>query len=455
MHITIIKVQATGKQNNMKFYNRESELSILKQIAELSHEESQMTVMVGRRRIGKTQLLLKATENAPTLYFFITRKAESLLCRDLIEEAQMKLNLPIGDYCSIGNLFRHLMLLSKEHPFNLIIDEFQEIDRINPAVFGEIQKIWDLNKQTSRVNLLISGSIYSLMHKIFESNKEPLFSRAGKIIRLRAFKVSVLKQILSDFHPNYTPDDLLALYTFTGGVAWYVELFMKNRAFTRSKMIRVMTEENSLFLNEGKNILIEEFGKEYTIYFSILECISRGLTSRGDIETALNGMELGGYLARLEKDFMVIAQRRPIYARPSSKQVRYTIEDNFLSFWFRFIYKYQNYVEAGSFEYLRKIVERDYPTFSGIMLERYFKDKYRESGEYTTIGGFWDRKGENEIDMIAVNDFEHTVEIIEIKRNADRIDWGLLKQKGGYFLTNTQELKSYKATYKGFSLMDM
>lgn len=439
----------------MKFYNREYELKILRQIESLSHEEAQMTVMVGRRRIGKTQLLLKATEESPTLYFFITRKAESLLCQDFIEEVQTKLNIPVGDYTSIGKLFQHLMQLSKKYPFNLIIDEFQEIDRINPSVFGEIQKIWDLNRGESRMNLLISGSIYSLMHKIFENNKEPLFSRAGRIIRLRPFKVSVLKQILSDFHPDYTPDDLLALYTFTGGVAWYVELLMKNKAFTRSKMIKFITEENSLFLNEGKNILIEEFGKEYTIYFSILECIARGLTTRGDIETALNGMELGGYLSRLEKDFSVISQRRPIFARPSSKQVKYIIEDNFLSFWFRFIYKYQNYIEAGSYEYLRKIVERDYPTFSGLMLERYFKEKYKESGEYTSIGGFWDRKGENEIDLIAANELEHTVEIAEIKRNAERINWGLLKQKANYFLSNCQELKGYEVTYKGLSLKNM
>lgn len=245
----------------------------------------------------------------------------------------MKLNFPIGEYSSIGKLFQHLMLLSKERPFNLIIDEFQELDRINPSVFGEIQKVWDLHKDSSRMNLLISGSIYSLMHKIFENNKEPLFSRAGKIIRLQPFRVSVIKQILADFHPGYTPDDLLALYTFTGGVAWYIDLFMK---------IRLLPVQNDSFhdgrelfvLTEGKNLLIEEFGKEYTVYFSILECISRGLTSRGDIETALNGVEIGGYLSRMEKDFSVISQRKPIFARPSSKQVRYIIEDNFLSFGF-------------------------------------------------------------------------------------------------------------------------
>ena len=440
----------------MKFYNREKELVVLHETMMLSQEESQMTVLVGRRRIGKTSLLLKSTEGTPTLYFFVLRKAENLLCRDFIEEAEMKLNFPIGTYSSIGKLFQHLMLLSKEHPFNLIIDEFQELDRINPSVFGEMQKVWDLHKDDCRVNLLISGSVYSLMHKIFENNKEPLFSRAGKIIRLQPFKVSVIKQILSDYYPAYTPDDLLALYTFTGGVAWYVDMFMKNKAFTRAKMIRFMTEENSLFLTEGKNLLIEEFGKEYTIYFSILECIARGLTSRGELETALNGMEIGGYLSRLEKDFSVISQRRPIFARPSSRQVRYTIEDNFLFFWFRFVYKYQNLIEAGNLEYLRKIIERDFPTFSGLMLERYFRGKYIEAGQYTDIGGFWDRKGENEIDLIAVNEFDRTIDFAEIKRNPERIDWGLLKQKGERFLiTCDKKLREYTVSYKGLSLEDM
>ena len=204
----------------MKFYDREEEQELLENIREASLQESQMTVLFGRRRIGKTQLALQCTAGNLTLYFFVARKAETLLCQDFVEEAENKLGLPIGSYVSFAKLFRHLLIISRERPFNLIIDEFQELDRINPSVFGEIQKVWDLHKDSSRMNLLISGSIYSLMHKIFENNKEPLFSRAGKIIRLQPFRVSVIKQILADFHPGYTPDDLLALYTFTGGVAW-------------------------------------------------------------------------------------------------------------------------------------------------------------------------------------------------------------------------------------------
>ncbi len=131
----------------MKFYNRERELRNLRSIRKMSLSEGQMTVLVGRRRIGKTQLLLKSTERQPTLYFFVTRKAENLLCRDFIEEIQDKLNIPVGEYASFGKLFEHLLIVAKKRSFNLIIDEFQEFNRINSAVFGEMQKLWDLHKK--------------------------------------------------------------------------------------------------------------------------------------------------------------------------------------------------------------------------------------------------------------------------------------------------------------------
>jgi AAA+ ATPase superfamily predicted ATPase len=439
----------------MKFYNREQELEVLSNIRELSLSEGQMTVIVGRRRIGKTQLLLKSAEQQPTLYFFVSRKAENMLCRDFIEEIQAKLAIPMGEYISFGKLFEHLLIIAKERPFNLIIDEFQEFNHVNVSVFGEMQKYWDLYKNASKINLLISGSIYSLIHKIFEHKKEPLFSRAGQIMKLGSFKTDVLHEILSDFNPKYTSEDLLALYTFTGGIAWYVELFIKYKAVTFDKMIRLIASENSPFLNEGKNLLIEEFGKEYTIYFSILECIARGLTTRGEIESYLGNIEIGGYLSRLEKDFDIIRQQRPIYAKPASKQVRYGIGDNFLTFWFRFTYKYQNYIESRNFEQFEKVIRRDYPTFSGIMLERYFKAKYTESGKYTDIGGYWDRKGTNEIDLIAVNEPENTIEICEIKRNEARFKLSELQRKATHFFQSVKECQSYTVSYRSLSMKDM
>ena len=439
----------------MEFYNREKELETLMEIRKMSEKGGQMTVLTGRRRIGKTALLMRSCADSPTLYFFITRKAEPLLCNEFVDEIRNRLDEACGIFSSFGKLFEYLMLLSKRRPFNLVIDEFQEFDRINASVFGEMQHYWDIYKDESHMNLLISGSVYSLMHKIFEDHKEPLFSRAGHIIRLKPFGTITLKQILSDHHPDYSNEDLLALYTFTGGVAWYVELFVKYNALTFTKMLNLMLRDDAPFLNEGKNLLVEEFGKDNTIYFSILECVARGLTSRSEIEAYLDGKDIGGYLTRLENDYSILAQKRPIFAKPSSRQVRYYIADNFLSFWFRFIYKYQSFIESGNLEQLKEIIRRDYSTFSGLMLERYFRQRYVEEGRHTRIGGYWNRKGEDEIDLVAVNELEKRIEFVDIKRSADRLDLGTLAEKSEHFLALTDEVREYEVAYKGMSLKDI
>lgn len=439
----------------MIFYDREEEQELLTNIREISQQESQMTVLFGRRRIGKTQLALHCTEGSLTLYFFVARKAEALLCQDFIIEVESKLEMPIGGYTSFGKLFRHLLIISRNRPFNLIIDEFQDFQRANPAIFSEIQREWDLNKDQSKMNLIVSGSIYSLMHQIFEDRKEPLFSRAGQMIHLKPFNVDVLKTILEDHHPAYQPEDLLALYSFTGGVAWYVNLFMTNKAFTKDKMIALVTRTNSPFLNEGKNLLIEEFGPDYSIYFSILECIAGGDYTRGEIENRLEKAEIGGYLSKLEKYYSLISKKRPLFSKENSKQVRYCISDNFLTFWFRFIYRYQGYIESGALKMVENIIRRDYDIFAGIMLERYFRDKFIQSGRYTNIGMYWNRKGENEIDLIAINEIERTAVIYEIKKNEARYSSAVLREKVENLIKTETELKRYSLTLGKLSLENM
>ena len=439
----------------MKFYDRENEMHMLHEIESATHEGSRMTVLVGRRRIGKTKLLIRASEGKPAVYFFVSRKSESILCSQFVEEAERELGMPIGAYHRLADLLEHLMRLSQSMPFTLIIDEFQELLNIDASIIGDIQRVWDLNKDRSRINLLLSGSVYSMMHRIFEDNKEPLFSRASNIIHIHAFRTDVLKEILRDHNAHYTNEDLLALYSFTGGVAWYVELLMDARAFTYKKMVDAIFRENSLFINEGKNLLVEEFGKDYSVYFSILECIARGVNTRGEITAAVGLNEIGGYLSKLENSYSIIRQMRPIFSKASSKTVRYYIADNFLTFWFRFFHKYMGYIESGSIELLKQTFLRDYPTFSGTMLERYFRQKASESGRYTHIGNFWDRKGEHEIDLILANELDKTVKVGEVKRQAKNISSTLLQDKADYFLTLHPQLQSYRMELFQLDLQDM
>ena len=439
----------------MRFFDRLTEIARLNEIANISRENAQFTVVTGRRRIGKTHLLLRATEGQPTLYFFIARKAEPFLCQDFQREITEKLGVPIlGDATSFGRLFLFLMQLSAERSFNLIIDECQEFMNVNPSVYGEMQHYWDLNKDKSRINLIVCGSVFSLMHKIFKDHKAPLFGRAGTFIHVRPFKTSVLKEILSELHPSFKPEDLLALYAFTGGTAKYVQLLADNHALDFNRMLDFVVREDSPFITDGKNMLIDEFGKDYTVYFTILSVIAGGENTRGAIEARV-GKEVGGYLTRLEHDYGLIGKNIPIFAKVETKNVRYSINDNFLIFWFRFVYKYSYMMEIAQYDELKRIVERDYATFSGNILERYFREKFIESGRFTRMGSYWDKTGENEIDLVAINESDKTARIVEIKRNETHIRYNALKEKAANMMIKTNRLKDYRIEYLGLSMNDM
>lgn len=434
----------------MKFYNRIKELKKLKQIQELSLTSSRMSVIVGRRRIGKTSLIKHAFKKK--IYFFVSKKNETLLCEEFVNIIAEELNIKIlGEFKKFAPLFEYLLELSSRHHFTLIIDEFQEFLSINKTIYSDMQNLWDTYKENTKMNLILSGSIYSLMKKIFEDKKEPLFNRADMKIHLKPFTVETLEEILKDNYPAYTNEDLFSLYTLTGGVAKYVELFVTFKAFTLESQQELIFEENSLFLEEGKNLLVEEFGKEYTSYFSILSLISLGKTARVEMENILE-KDIGGYLDRLEKEYSIIKRVKPIFAKEGSRILKYEIEDNFFSFWFRFIYKYKSAIEIENYEYVKKIVQRDYKTYSGKFLEKFFIEKLKLTNDYSNIGTYWEKGNQNEIDIVAVNEDEKYMLIAEVKRNPKKISIEKLKLKSQKLIN---KFSKYEVKFQGFSLEDI
>lgn len=439
----------------MKFFNRTSEIATLKEIQALSTENAQFTVVTGRRRIGKTSLVLKAYEEIPFLYFFVARKPENELCLNFQDEIELKTGVKMmGKAQRFIELFENLMELSKTKPLTLFIDEFQEFLQINPAIYSEMQRVWDLNHSNSKINLVVCGSVNSLISKIFTDLKEPLYNRQTRFMKVSAFKTSVVKEILEFYHPSYRPDDLLSLYAISGGVAKYVQLLVDNKKFTRNDIINFIFRSDSVFLPEGKSVLIEEFGKDYINYFAILSAIATGKTRRNEIEEVV-GREIGGYLSRLENDYRFISKKQPLFEKTRNKNIIYTLNDCFFSFWFRFIYRYNYMLEIEAYNQIIEVVKRDFDIFSGHMLERYFYNKLIESGEYTRIGSWWDRKGENEIDLIAINELTQTATFFEVKRNADKISLPLLQRKVDVFMNATHELRGYTIAIKGLSMDDM
>ncbi len=434
----------------VKFYNRKKELKNLTAIEEASKVSSKMTVVVGRRRIGKTTLIKKVYSHS--VYLFVSKKNEALLCDEFVTIVQNTLDVKIfGEIRTFKALFEYLMVLAKTRHFTLVIDEFQEFLHINDTVYADMQNIWDSHKDSTTLNLVLSGSIYSLMKKIFEDKKEPLFGRANNKIHLKPFSVETIKEIVFQNSPSYSADDLLSFYMLTGGVAKYVEIFVDNSAFTLDAQLELIFREYSLFLEEGKNLLVEEFGKEYTTYFSILSLIASSKTSRSELESILE-KNIGGYLDRLENEYTIIKKVKPIFAKEGSRTLKYEIIDNFFNFWFRFIYKYRSAIEIENYAYVKKIVMRDYATYSGKFLEKYFIEHLKLSYEYSHIGSYWERGNQNEIDIVAVNDEKQSILIAEVKRNPKKIDLKGLEIKATKFM---DKYKKYRYEFRGYSLEDM
>ncbi len=441
----------------MRFFDRETEFEKLREIEELSHEVAQFTIITGRRRIGKTAMVKKYYENSTILYFFVARKAETELCEIFIDEIRTKLNIPMleGKGMTFATIFKFIMELSQTKHITLFIDEFQDFYRINSSIYSDMQNIWDSYKNKAQINLIVAGSVNTLMNKIFKDKKEPLFGRQTNTINVRPFKPLVLKQIMSEYCPDYKNSDLLALYTLTGGVAKYVELFIDRKKFTEKTMLDMFFERDSYFLQEGKNMLVDEFGKDYGIYFSILTLIAQGRNTRSEIESILNIKELSGYLKNLNEEYGLIKKMQPIYEKSTNKNVHYSINDQFLSFWFRFVYKYTHIIEAEGNDKLKAIAKRDFNTVSGKALESYFIDVLKESGIYTRLGYWHDRKGENEIDIIAEDEVDNKIEFIEIKRQSKNFDRKILEAKSQTFLKAIGTFKDYEITYRGLSIEDM
>jgi hypothetical protein len=238
----------------------------------------------------------------------------------------------------------------------------------------------------------------------------------------------------------------------TGGVAKYVELLMDAGCYTKEKMLNYVCRLDSYFLSEGRDIMNQEFSDDSATYFSILQLIADGLTTRSDIDGAMQ-KDMGVYLQNLEKNFLMVNRLKPLFAKPNSKVTSYEISDQFLRFWFRFVWPFQSLVERGQLSLLRQNMGQHYEQFTGRTLEQYFQAQAMETGLYTLVGNWWDRKGGNEIDMIALNEFDHTGIVAEIKRNPRKISLAELQNKVS--VLPSQTFGEYTLSLCGLSIENM
>ena len=415
----------------MKFFGREKELGELEKI------RSGMAVIYGRRRIGKTELIKQLIKDKKAVYFFVNpKKTEKELLLDYVQELKEKLDLP--EYIKVERWEEFLKLifdLPKTEKLVIAFDEFQRFLQIRESIVYDFQKFWDLSEK--KPYLIFSGSSIGTIKKIFIENKAPLFKRSNLMINLEPFSFFEISVVLKKFGIKDI-EEQVKIYCLFGGIIYYYTLIESaNCKNFDDIMDKLILNQNTPLRREVRDILVEEFGKDYSTYLGILTAISLGKTKRNEIADYIGFLStsLSPYFFDLIDLLEVIKRQRKITEKNKSKDTRYMLKDNFINFWLKYIHKNESYFEIGEFNLIKEKIKKHLGKFFGLKFEGVAKElliKLNKENKlpfkFEKIGNQWgnyredNKRKEYEIDLVVLNEDKKEIGFFEVK-------WRNLKEK--------------------------
>ena len=391
------------------FYNRTNELATLE--CEYEKKGSAFTVIYGRRRVGKTALIYEYIKEKPVLFIYAT-EANFLIQLENIKPQLLKLiDKPYLAEIKIES-FTQLFNLLNEYDFGkkmvLVIDEYQNLCKIDRAFSSELQRIWDMQLQHKNIHLILSGSVISMMHSEILDYSAPLYGRRTTNIHLKQLSFKYIKTFL----PSISREDEMNVFASFGTIPKYLELYDEKRSF-RENIAQNILDKNSFLYSEG-NFLLKQELNEVSTYFSILETISKGSTKIGDIASRLQvpSTHITRYLSKLI-DLDILTKEIPITEKNplKSKMGRYKFKDSFLNFWFYYVYKNYNQLEINQIESVLDEIDLNFnDRFVSFAFEDFVAEEIQHNPtkyiDFTPkkIGRWWNKN--EEIDVVVMDD-EH------------------------------------------------
>ncbi len=435
-----------------KFVDRVEEIKTLNK--EYNRESAAFVVIYGRRRVGKTALINHFCKGKKSIYFLATEENETenrnsfknlvaeLLNNDLLSNATFESWEPI---------FKVIATESEKERIVLVIDEFQNLGKVNKAFPSVMQKIWDEILKKSNIMLIICGSLINMMTSQVLNYDSPLYGRRTAQIRLGQIDYNHY----NEFYERITYDEQVQRYAVTGGVPKYIELFTGIEDIYTCIKQNIMSPNS--FLYAEPEFLLQKEVSEIGNYFSILKTIAAGNHKLGHIATVLGVSQtnLTSYLKNL-MDLDIIQREVPITEEnpEKSKMGLYMIKDNFISFWFKFIYPYKSMIESGHLQYAENKLKRNFVdnhvayVYEDICRNDVW-DRFSDKIAFNRVGRWWGAK-DIEIDIVAYESGGSDILFGECKysKNAK----GLyvlekLKEKATYVNWNKKDREEYYVIY--------
>lgn len=412
----------------MRFIGRKNELHTLN--TEYNRNSS-FVVIYGRRRVGKTTLIKEFLKNKTAFYYLATEELESQSMKRLanvIARTTKNTLLQKTEFTDWLDLFQLIADYKPEEKKVLVIDEFPYLVRTNSAFPSILQNAWDEFLKDSNVMLILSGSLIGMMQKHVLSYDSPLYGRRTAQMCLTPLPFTSIYET-----QNLPFEQAVEQFALTGGVPKYLEFFEDGRPLEEQLKDAVFSKNG--FLYEEPNFLLKSEFLTAVNYFSIIKTIADGNHKLGKIASALGqeSSSLTPYLSTLS-DLGFIEKRTPITEKNPEKSRKglYFIADNFLRFWFCYVYPYKGELELDNMQIVLDEIHKDFKEkFVAFAYEDICKDIFAKlcsnnaiSFVPSRIGSYWlnDYDGDTEINVMSVDHQNKQVFAGECKYHTKPVD---------------------------------
>lgn len=387
-----------------KFIGRRKELRVLRDAC--AARGSAFIPIYGRRRVGKSELILRFMAGKPGLYFLGKKAPAGLQRREFLQEAAVALGEPLLAQL-VADDWRQVLTAVAERwdrskKLILVFDEFQWTAEGSPELPSVLQELWDRRwRKSGNVMLILCGSYLGFMEREVLGKQSPLFGRRTAQILLKPFGY----EEAAEFHPRYSLVDWARTYFICGGVPLYLRSFSEDRS-VEANIAAGLLEDSAPLYREPDFLLREEL-REVENYYAILLALAGGFSAHGDIarQSGIPERSLNYYLQHLV-ELGYLSRRYPLTGgKPVARHVRYALEDPLLRFWFRFVYPNVSFIShMGPARALEARVRPELDAYFGGCFERLCRDAlpvlYAREGVTAAfeVGEYWDKA--TQIDVV-------------------------------------------------------
>lgn len=390
-----------------RFIDRKDEIRTLEN--EYARKGSALVILYGRRRVGKTTLISEFIKDKPVLFFLASEESEAQNRADFKDRATEFINndlLRDAKVSSWDTIFKAIMQTDFAAKPVIVIDEFQYIGKSNPAFPSVFQRIWEEQLKDKSVMVILCGSLISMMESQTLSYNSPLYGRRTAQMKLKQIPFRYYRQ----FFPDKSENELVEMYAVTGGVPKYIESFADVGDIYEGISENILNLSGYLY--DEPQFLLQQEVSEVGSYFSIIKAIAAGNSKLSAIATLLEvkSTSLTKYLKTLI-DLDILEREVPVTEDnpEKSKKGLYKIKDNYLRFWFAFVYPNLSFIESGNSRIVMNKIRKGFISshvafvYEDICREKMWDLSAQDTWPFyfSKIGRYWDSK--TEIDVVALD----------------------------------------------------